>query len=413
MRYSNHTSLNKMVAFSAIAFTLFQSCTDKPDDIIPEPKAPSEYGIWVTAGNASTDELPYVLLTDDLMKDTVLSPLKAGIDASGSVDGTYGDVHNGYYYAPDDNKISKSQIINGKFSEIDNVIINDADYSTYIMKHYWNNYFNVLSWAESYNNDEKAIQKKLFIIKPDDMTMSSSPSFKFPYLTFKIADPAHAGQFLKDDDISISPTSFTIRGDKAFVGFVYWNWDNWIHTDSAYMLVCDYPSLTNSKLLKEGRYGYMSGTWWQSNSSFMDEKGDYYFTTVDKNNKYTLLRIKSGETEFDKAYAFDLKNYKVYIEGYGGQYDHHTYLKNGLALLGSYIVDVWNQKVVKDLNSYGIGTVQECYRVYVEDNKLYVFIKTSDSKWFIARYNPDDNSFVKGAEISGGVQSVARIDKLK
>lgn len=298
---------------------------------------------------------------------------------------------------------------------MDNCIVSDGDYSTYIMKVFWNDYMNVLSWNENYVAEENIFEKKLYRINTDDMTIVSSDPFKFPVPAYPISDPDHEGEYLPAEDLSISPTNFTIKNGKAFVGFVYWNWEYWIHTEEAYMLVCDYPSMENVTLLEEDRYGWMSGTWWMSKSDFTDSEGDFYFTTIDADNHYTVLRIKNNETEFDPDYAFSLAGYDIYISGYGGSYDHHTYIKDGLALMGSHIVDVWNQKVIADLNSFGLGKVQSAYSggVLVDDEILYVVMKTTDARWFICKYDPEANTLTRGLEIDGGVTSVGRIDKLK
>jgi hypothetical protein len=397
----------------ACSMFLCSSCSDSPDSSDNSGNTGSkEYGIWVQIKTDKTYN--YLLTVSDLMKDTIISPLKSGIDTEGNIDGTYGTAKGGYYYYPSNTKISKLQITNGKFVEVDNCIVDDGDYSSLMMKAYWNDYLNVLGWAGKVA-DNNTIEKKIYQIKVGDMTVLSKNTLKFPVPENLIKNPDKPGEYLAAKDLSISPTSFTIIDNKAFVGFVYWDWDHWIHTDDAYMLVCDYPSLENVKVLKESNYGYMSGTWWQSSSSFVDSKGDLYFTTVNADNKYTLLRIKKGETQFDEKYVYDLKDYNIYIEGYGGQYDHHTYIKDGLTLLNSYVVDVWNKKVIVDLNTLGFGKVQEAYSggILVEDGKLYVVMKTANSRWYVCQYNPDTNKMTRGLEIDGGVSSVGRIDKFK
>jgi hypothetical protein len=129
------------------------------------------------------------------------------------------------------------------------------------------------------------------------------------------------------------------------------------------MLVCDYPALTNVKLLKDNRLRHVSGVWYDSSSSFTDENGDYYFSTISKSKTYGLLRIKSGTTVIDPDYAYDLKEVgnisgTVSLGDYAGS-DHHVYIKNGMAFMGSYIIDVRNKKVIKDLNSFGLGKKQQ------------------------------------------------------
>jgi len=391
---------------------LLASCDDSPAVSQSTSTESAEYGIWV---NIKTDqEYSYLLTVSDLMKDTVISPVNSGIDATGNIDGTYGTFKSGYYYTPVGSKISKMQVKGGQFVETNNCIINDGSYFNYMSKTYWNEQFNVLSWGQTYVEAEKVIKKNVYRINADDMTLLSQEPLTFPVLD-SIKNPDSPSEYLPNKDLWISPTSFTIKNGKVFVGFMYWNFTYSIHTDKTYMLVCDYPSMENATVLTDDRYGYTSGSWWMTNSSFIDSKGDLYFTTTTDDNKYTILRIKSDESVIDKTYAFSLSDYDLYVTGYGGSYDHHTYIKDGLALMGSYIVDVWNQKVVADLNSYGLGKVESAYSggILVNDEKLYVVIKTSDSRWFICRYNPDDKTLTRGLEIVGGVTQVGRIDKLK
>ncbi len=409
------TKHKTLLNWSFLLFILIAmfSCEDTPDsEDIEEDSEPSQYGIWV---EIETDETySYLLLVDDLMKDTVISPVNSGIDAEGYIYGTYGTCHDGYYYYPSGTKLSKMEAESTGFEEVDNCIIDDGDYSTYIMKVDWTDYMNVLSWSETFNEEENVIEKKLYRINADDMTLMSSNPFKFPVVDNLISDPDNEGEYLTGDDLSISPTSMTIIEDKAYVGFIWWDWTNWIHTEETYMLICDYPSMENVSVIENDQYGWTSGTWFQSNSAFVDENNDLYFTAIDEDNNYTVLRILSGEDEFDADYAFDLSGYNIYVSGYGGAYDHHTYIKDGIVLMGSCIVDVWNQKVITDLNDMDMGEVQEAYSggILVEDGILYVIMKTDDARWFVCAYNPDENTLTQGLEIDGGVSSVGRVDKL-
>lgn len=424
----SHLQLRKhaalLVAGMGILAVTSTSCKKDPfaaPDVPGDTTENSLFGVWVQVGNTNADPSEYVLTTTDLMKDTVLSPVGAGIEVTGKVDPSYGVVYNGFFYTPAETTIRKFGFTNSSLNEVDNVIVNDDAYGTYIMKHFCaDSTLHFLSWAETDNSATRTMDKKLYMINANTMTKISSNSFKFPVPTYKVANTDSAGAYLKDEDFDISPVSLHIQDNKAYVGFVYWSWTPATYyrsTDTAYMLICDYPSLTNTKVIKTGAYGSLSGTWFQSNSSFADSKGDYYMTTVDRKNNYnyTVIRIKKGATEFDASYAFSLAGKNAYIAGYSNQeYDHHTYIKDGKALIGSLIVDVWNQTVVADLNTLGLGTVQESQaKAFVDNGNLYVFVKDNASKWYIARYNPDNNTFTKGSEIIGGVTSVRRIEKLK
>ena len=179
----------------------------------------------------------------------------------------------------------------------------------------------------------------------------------------------------------------------------------------ASVLIADYPSMANSKIVTNDKYGESSGSWWQSQSSFFDELGNYYFTAIKEAKYYTLLRVKAGTTEIDPDYVFDLSNYNIYIDGFGGAFDHHTYIKDGKALLGGYIFDVNKKVLVKNLDDEGLGRVQSVYAdgVLVEGSYMYTFIKTADSKWYIGQYNADTNEFKRGIELDKGISTGVRL----
>lgn len=392
---------------------LFGACSSDPDSGTEiENETAANYGIWM--GIKTDKEYNYLLTVEDLMKQTTISPKNNGFDTEGNVDGTYGTVNKGFYYSSQDNKISKFAVSNNRLINVDNCIYADGDYSSLMMKVFWNDYLNIISWTGVYNEKEKVNEKKLIKIDATTMVIQSMLPFKFPIPEKLILNPDIENTYIESKDISISPTWFEIRGNKAFVGFAYWDWGHMIHSDNAQVLICDYPSMENTKVIEYKGKGVMSGTWWMSQSSFHDNKGDIYFTTIDTDNNYTLLRIKNKETDFDASYAFDLSGNNIYVEGYGGQYDHHTYIKDGYALLGSVIINVWNQEIIIDLNTLGYGEVQSANSggILVENGLLYVVMKTKDARWFVCEYNLDTNKLTRGIEIDGGVTSVNRIDKL-
>lgn len=393
---------------------LFASCDKTPGNSV-KPEETKEYAIFVTVGNEATGgENFYTLTTDNLMKDTVLSPVNSGVepDNINFWSAIYSAFYKGdFYYTVEGNVISKQRIVDGRYKEMGNIVV-ESGWQLGMMKTLFNdNGLNFLSWEAKYNEAENVIEKNLYIVDTATMSVKSKNPIKFPPPSYKIYDEEGKEILLKD--LQFTPSSFTVRDGKAFVGF-YYHWLTKI--DTAYMLVCDYPSLENVKLLKDNRLGHVSGNWYASSSSFTDENGDYYFTTSNSSNKYGLLRIKKGETEIDASYAYDMSALNVAGSdewGYASG-DHHAYLKNGIAFVGSYVIDVRNKKVVADLNSYGLGTVQTAMDTYTENNNdLFVILKTSDARWFVGKYDLAANSFTRGTEIHGGVQTVTRLGRLK
>lgn len=418
MKKINWKNASGLMLAAVCAMPLMQSCKKTPDAGKPGDTKGKDYAIFVTVGNATTGESYYTLTTADLMKDTLLSPVNSGIEPDNitSWADIYSTFYQGtFYYTQDGNMISKQRIVDGRYKEIGNIVAAADSWQLGMMKTVFNNNgLNFLSWEANYNATENVIEKNLYIIDTTAaMSVKSKKPIKFPVPSFELYDGN--GNVMPKADIPLTPSSFTIRDNKMFVGF-YYDWMTKL--DTAYMLVCDYPALTNVKLLKDHRLGHVSGAWYASSSSFTDDNGDYYFTTISKDKKYGLLRIKKGAEVIDADYAYDLKDLgNLGSAAAWGDYagsDHHAYLKNGLAFVGSYILDVRNRKVIKDLNSFGLGNVQFTMDTYTENNnEVYVVLKTADARYFIAKYDVAANTLKKGVEIHSGIKSISRIGRLK
>ncbi len=399
---------NLLAVLGICALPMLHACKDTPDPVAPEET--KDYAIFITVGNATSEESYYTLTTSDLNKDTLISPVKSGIVADADLFWAqyYSAFNNGnFYFTVDGNAISKQRIENGKYKELGNVVAEAGSWQLGMMKTFFNqNVLNFLSWETRYDDKTDVIEKNLYVVDTENMSVKSKDPIRFPVPAFTVYDTD--GKPMPKKDIPITPSSFAIRDNKVFVGYFY-DWGTKV--DTTYMLVCDYPSLANVKVMKDARLGHVSGIWVGSSSSFTDEAGDYYFTTYNEKEKsYGVLRIKKGATEIDPAYAFSLKGHNIPFE----TYDYHSYLKNGLALIGSFIVDVHNQKVIKDLNSFGLGTVQETMETYTENNnEVYVILKTTDARWYIAKYDAAKNTLTRGVEIDGGVKAVKRVSRLK
>lgn len=371
---------------------------DKPDENIVDN---SKFGITVRV-DAAGESYSYILPVDDLMKEGVVSPIGFGIDVSGKIDPTYG-IQNGHnIFSSEATAIKKYSIASGDVKELDNVVIDySQNYSSYMAKTaFANNTLNVLSYASFYDPATETRDRRVFIIDTAKMILKADNPVKFPIPLIK--DPNNPDQYLDKSTVSVTPTSFGISKGKVYIGY-----KNNKQTNTAYVLIADYPSLENQKVATISNYGTVSGSRYQTRSSFFDEEGNFYFTTMAESKFYTLLRIKAGTTEIDPNYVFDLSNYQVYTEGYGGsnQEDQHTYVKNGKALLGGYIFDVHNKRLVKNLNDAGFGKVQigAGDGIHVDGSNVHVFVKSADSKWYIVRYNVDTDEVKRGLEIGGGI----------
>lgn len=407
MKMNYQQQLRTILFCAGCALPFLQSCKDTPD-VTPSGEEAKQYAVFVTVGNTSSGENYLTLTTDDLMKDTVISPVNAGIEPDQITfwSNIYSAFNSGsFYYTLEGNVISKQRIINEKYKEVGNIVAAADSWQLGMMKTVFNNSgLNFLSWEASYNAQENVIEKNLYIVDTATMSVKSKNPIKFPLPTYPLYDGD--GDVIPKEDMVFTPSSFRIADNKLYVGYYYY-WETKI--DTAYMLVCDYPALTNVKLLKDARLGHVSGYWYASSSSFTDENGDYYFTTYNEASKsYGVLRIKNGASEIDQTYAFDLKG-----NDFPYRDDFHAYFKNGLAFIAPYVVDVRNKTVVANLNSFGLGNVQITMESYVENsNELYVIMKTADARWFVAKYDAAKNTLTKGLEINGGVNQVSRIARL-
>ena len=243
-----------------------------------------------------------------------------------------------FYYTQEGNIISKQRIVNGKYREIGNLIAAADSWQLGMMKTVFNsNGLNFLSWETKYNAAEDVLEKNLYIVDTtNSMSIKSKNAIKFPVPSFTLYDSE--GTAIPKEELPFSPSSFHIANNKIFIGY-YYSWETKI--DTTYMLICDYPGLTNVKLLKDARLGHV-------------------------------------------------------------------------AFVAPYIIDVRTKQVVKDLNSFGLGDVQITMDSYTENkNELYVILKTSDARWFVAKYDADKNTLTRGVEINGGVTQVSRIARLK
>lgn len=411
-------NLKNKLALSALGLMLFTSCKDTPAlaPPAPEPNTPKLYNIFITYGNENSTSTYYTLSVSDLLKDTVITPVKSGLSPEGitSWSGIYSAFHgNNFYYTEDGNVIKKQRIENGRYREIGNLVAKSGSWDLGMMKTVFNSDgLNFLSWAVRPNVAENVIEKDLYIIDTArNMSIKSAKPIKIPVRTYDTYNDQGIINVKTNDPIT--PSSFSIHDNKLFMGYLY-SWDLATKNDTTYMLVCDYPSLANVKVLKDARLGHVSGRWSASSSSFLDEKGDYYFTTRSNNtNKFGFLRIKKGQTVIDPdyTYSFDIAANIADDDVKSFTTDRHVYLKNGLAFIGGLIIDVYNKRIVKNINTFGMGKVQGTMDTYTEDNNPYVILKTDDARWFVAKYNVDEGTLKKGVEIKGPtyIQRIARV----
>lgn len=182
------------------------------------------------------------------------------------------------------------------------------------------------------------------MVKADDGTLVSvSMRSNSSVITFRKFNPnsvisldsiEHPVSILTDK-IGPSYSGMCISGDHLFLSYYISDPDNFAtdYTDEASVAVFSYPELEFEKIITDSRVGPIGGFGVKS-GLIEDENGNIYAVShSNPANGYSqstkpagILRIKSGETEFDQDYFFDIQS------ATGGLNTAHLkYLGNGKA----------------------------------------------------------------------------------
>ncbi|MCS3555037.1 MULTISPECIES: hypothetical protein [unclassified Sphingobacterium] len=396
---------NRLFGYCTLAAVLISSCKDSPS--IPEvtETIPSKYSVWVATANGS-----YLLTTDEIMKDTLLSPANnKGVDITGNLPQAryagYAYVFNGSYYLSNDGtRFSKHQLTDGgEFKEVDNYAFPSDFYLGKVASQFSTTDEIVFTstGASDANLEKKVFEKDIYFMNTKDMTLNKTLKAQIPTLDYTVYKPDGSV-----DPTILNVTSMRISGGKAYFGFFYYNVDYKPVNTKAYAYICDYPSMANGHIMSDDRASYVAGHWQRENYSFLDDDNNLYLLTRGKTDgTYAILRVNNGQTEFDKSYLYDLKDYAVK----GGDL---AWLGDGKAYIRPYVIDVANKKIIANLAEMTGGDPTTTINL-IENGNLYTAVKTPASKWFIYEYNIKNNSVKKGAEIDPGVTQVYHINKLK
>lgn len=232
------------------------------------------------------------------------------------------------------------------------------------------------------------------------------------------------------------PTAIITKGNTTFISYYPVAQSNigiTPNVDTAYVAVYSYPDFKLQKVLKDPRTSPI-GLYGDSNGLIETDNGDIYsistssfacgFTKVTKPSG--ILRIKSGSTEFDKDYFFDIE------AATGGlKLQRLAYVGNGLAVARMVIndtqlpqwaafrldamvcklvvVDLVN-KTVRDVDGTPIHGGQYSTPAFTENGKIYWSIFTLADGNYIYEIDPAKATSKKGAKILA--QEVAGFFKL-
>ncbi|MCU4162522.1 DUF4374 domain-containing protein [Carboxylicivirga caseinilyticus] len=235
------------------------------------------------------------------------------------------------------------------------------------------------------------------------------------------------------DQTSPAYSGMVVSGDYLFVSFYISDPSTYgtPSTDMAEVAVFNYPELTFVKVIEDSRVGPIGGFGTMA-GLIKDEDGNVYATShsnpANGFSQYTkqagILKINSGETEFDSDFFFD-------IEDVTGGYNtaHMVYLGNGKVFTEINTATrseqaTWSdsplQTAILDLNNAtveyidgipvhsGIGRKLAAVSI-VDGNSIYMSVPEDDGI-YIYKINTNDYTAVKGAELEANF--IAGIYKL-
>ncbi|ASZ13551.1 DUF4374 domain-containing protein [Chitinophaga pendula] len=233
------------------------------------------------------------------------------------------------------------------------------------------------------------------------------------------------------DTLNKWPSSLMVNDGKLYVAFYPLHGVSWLTalTDTAYVTVYSYPGLDSITTMKDTRTGPI-GYYGAPTCMLKAENGDIYtispssiaagYTQVTK--KSGILRIRSGQLDFDPGYFFDVETIT------GGKLLTAVYVGNGLVVARMVlpgkdneawaaldptipacklvVVDLFN-KTVTDVAGVPVHGGQFGAAALVENGKVYMSITTPASQECRV-YEIDAKTAtgkrganVKGVELSG------------
>jgi len=233
-------------------------------------------------------------------------------------------------------------------------------------------------------------------------------------------------EFARGDN-NPNPGAMLIRDDKLYVGLNQFNAENFPQADFpvADVVIIDTKTDKSIKRITESTTGLACATRPIAEETiFKDESGDIYIICIGgfgkmPTHKTGILRIKQGETEFDKDFMWEFNtaviegdankvnfiqtvcyggNGKLYAYGFSPDYvgpNDNAYTADATIALE---VDLYAKTItrIKDIplsNSYGMG-------IYRNGNQI-IFCSSSKSGNAFYSYNPANREVKKALDIKG------------
>ncbi|PCH67363.1 MAG: hypothetical protein COC06_11395 [Bacteroidales bacterium] len=248
---------------------------------------------------------------------------------------------------------------------------------------------------------------KLHLIDAADVSVTKTTETLVSDLT-ALSSPAYSGMVVSGNYLYLS---YYISDPSTFATS---------YTDKAELAIFSYPELEFIKVIEDDRTGPIGG-FGTSSGLIKDEDGTIYalshsnpangYSQVSK--KGGILRIESGETEFDADYFFDIES----ITG-GKNTAHLLYLGNGKVFtemntqvnseqsrwsdgpLKPAVIDLYNNTLtyVEGVPEHA-GTGRKLAATALQDGKYVYLAVPEDTGIYVYQINTADFTSVKGAEI--------------
>jgi len=385
------------------------SCSKQDSNTDSPTPAESSYALWLQVGSWP-NTFQYVVGTSSLSSGTV-SLQGNGVEVTGKAD--YGIIpHKGYYYYPStssgNGRFSKFALENNQMTVVKEV---PFTYQTGVTSYTWAD-DNTLILLGTNGEGTKVLYS---IVNATTLEIKNG----------ELALPA-----VPTGAKYMATGSFDYVNGKLFVGLAYLN--DWPAPGlkKVAVAVVDYPSMNFSKLLQDDRTLGTGGINMWEPGSFVDTNGDFYHLAdpgwlgTGLNLPSVLYKVKSGTTEFDASYTFDLSTLvggpagAIWNIGNGKaiiKYEDKSIAASGSTsknVYGFAVLDLVTKTVTK-LTAIPFDNSDTLESVVIENGKAYILSNAETGKDYVWEYDPATGKATPGLEIQGGYDYMLRIDKLK
>lgn len=394
----------KITAYSLLIATLFFSSCKKDDDT---PPTESSEGFVMSLKTTGGDETEFIVSKEDIMSDSITAEGN-GIEQTGWR--FFYPVGNTLFasgYSDDNQCAGYADNGNGQIENKGEFIFENA--------------------LEMFGHSE---DNETFLAMEIPRTGFANRRLHFVDVNTVFVKKIVGTRIYENtiDSLVAWPTALLVRDDKLFVPFHILDAKGWFTTpnpDTAYVAVYDYPNVGTEpvKIIKDSRTSNI-GVNGATTSLISTEDGDIYSFSCGaemagfapaSSKPSAILKIKSGETEFDTSYFFNITE-----ETSGGTLFWFDYVANGKAIgrvlthdnggaWAAYGRDVFNQKlVIIDLENETITDVADVplhakrysSPILEEDGNVYVSIETADDA-YVYKVDVANATATKGAKIIG------------